>query len=144
MRLFLRVVAGCVLLATASAHAADTDVPPGDAAAVRQVIRQQLDAFRKDDAPGAFAEASPGIQAQFGGDPQSFMEMVRRAYQPVYRPRSTAFGAAVVHGGQIVQKLELTSPDGGGHEALYYMEREKDGTWRIAGCVLTDDGSVGA
>ncbi len=146
MRFLVRLVMAAWLLGMAAgALAADpTEVAPADQAAIRAVIQRQLDAFRKDDAPAAFAFASPGIQAQFAGDPDSFMEMVRRLYQPVYRPRSTAFGPMVVQGGQTVQKLEITGQDGVGHEALYFMEHEKDGTWRIRGCALTDSGTVGA
>ncbi len=121
-----------------------TPVAPADRAAIQQVIQTQLEAFRRDDGPGAFAEASPGIQAQFGGDPAAFMDMVRRGYQPVYRPQTTAFGPVVGRDGHVVQTLDITGPDGGGHQALYFMEHETDGTWRISGCVLTDKGTVGA
>ncbi len=128
----------------AQVPAPQVSVAPGDQAAIRRVIQQQLDAFRHDDGPAAFAEASPGIQAQFAGNPDIFMGMVRRGYQPVYRPRSTAFGPALMQGGRVVQTLDVIGPDGAGHQALYFMERESDGSWRISGCVLTDRASVAA
>ena len=37
-----------------------------DAAAIRGVIRQQIDAFRAGDVDTAFGFASPGIRAMFG------------------------------------------------------------------------------
>jgi hypothetical protein len=146
MRCTARLLAIALALgAMQTARAADPQAPsPADASAIRRVIQQQLDAFRKDDAAAAFAEASPGIQALFGDDPGTFLDMVRRSYQPVYHPRSTTFGTISVQDGRVVQKLETVTPDGGGHEALYFMQHEPDGTWLIDGCVLTDSGSVGA
>ena len=149
MRSLLRLgFALCLFLTVESALAADptpaASLAPADQTAIRQVIQGQLDAFRKDDGAAAFAFASPGIQAQFAGDPDSFIGMVRRLYQPVYRPRSTAFGTTTVQGGQTVQTLEIVGQDGVSHEAVYFMEHETDGSWRISGCMLTDSGTVGA
>ena len=146
MGFLLRLLpAACLLgMVGGALAAAPAELSPADQTAIHQVIQQQLDAFRHDDGAAAFAEASPGIRAQFGEDADSFMSMVRRAYQPVYRPRSTAFGTLINQGGQIVQTLEITGQGGGDHEALYFMEHEADGQWRISGCVLTNNHSVGA
>lgn len=111
--------------------------------AIQGVISAQMRAFAADNGPAAFAFAAPGIQAQFG-DAANFLAMVRRGYQPVYRPRSVAFGPLVVLDGQTVQKVELIGPDGAGTTALYFMEHEADGAWRIKGCVLTASQSLGA
>ena len=35
------------------------------------------------------------------------------------------------------RRVELVGPSGEGALALYDMEHEADGSWRIAGCVLT-------
>jgi hypothetical protein len=129
-----------------AARAADlpSDVAAADRDAIQHVIQQQMDAFRHDNGPAAFAFASPGIQAQFGRDPENFMAMVRRGYQPVYRPRSTEFGPVTTEGGQVVQRVEVVGSDGVSREALYFMEHESDGSWRISGCLLTESSSVGA
>ncbi len=126
------------------ARAQETAVPAADQAAETEVIRRQMDAFRRDDAAAAFGYAAPAIQSQFGADPEVFMAMVRRGYQAVYRPRSTAFGQAELKDGKVVQHVQVVGPEGRGHEALYFMEHEPDGSWRIAGCVLTDSADVGA
>ena len=123
---------------------AEQSVSADDRAAVQDVIRRQMDAFRRDDAAAAFAFASPSIRSQFGSDPDVFMEMVRRGYAPVYHPRTTSFGRTEREAGRLVQHVLVTGPDGGGREALYFMEQQPDGSWRIAGCVLTDTGDVGA
>ncbi len=46
--------------------AAAADPTPADGDAIHTVITSQLDAFRRDDADGAFAYAAPAIQGQFG------------------------------------------------------------------------------
>lgn len=124
-------------------HADDSMIAAPDVRAIEGVIEQQMQAFRKDDAAAAYAFASPGIQAQFG-DAATFLDMVRRGYQPVYRPRSMAFGVIERRDGQVVQHVGVVGPDGAAREALYFMEREADGHWRIAGCVLTESHEVGA
>jgi hypothetical protein len=105
------------------------------AAAIRGVISQQLDAFRRDDGVGAFKFASPGIRQQFG-TAEVFMQMVRSAYQPVYRPREVEFRDLQLDGGRIVQRVFLVGPDGNPVIARYYMEPQDDGSWRIGGCLL--------
>jgi len=136
------------LLALAAVPAARADdappaLPAPDRAAIRAVIGAQIDAFRHDDGVRAFGYASPGIRAQFG-NAAAFLDMVRRGYAPVYRPRAYVFGPLTRTDGQIVQHVVLTGPDGVAEEALYFMEHEKDGTWRIDGCMLTAPAAVGA
>ncbi len=131
------------MMATARAQDGAGVVPPSDRAAIRSVIQTQLDAFRRDDAAGAFALAAPGLRHHFMDDPAVFLGMVRHGYQPVYRPRSTVFGSISVTDGQVTQKLEVVGQDGAGHEAVYLMEHEADGSWRIGGCVLTASDALG-
>ncbi len=108
---------------------------PEDARAVRAVIEAQLDAFRKDDAAGAFSLATPGIRETFGS-PENFMNMVRSSYAVVYRPTSVAFEAPVVIDGQIVQPVRMTDAEGRAWLAVYPMQRQPDGSWRTNGCQL--------
>ena len=108
---------------------------PADAAAIRAVVSGQIEALRHDDAAGAFSRASPGIQAMFG-TPGHFLAMVRQGYAPVYRPRSVRFGALSEEDGALTQRVELVGADGDTATALYSMEHEADGSWRIAGCTL--------
>jgi hypothetical protein len=143
----LAVLAMCLLLAApwAAARADETPsaLPPAERDAIHGVIQNQLDAFRADDAGKAFGYASPGIQGMFG-DPANFMAMVKNGSPPVYRPRTTTFGGLVEIEGRTVQKVHLIGPDGSPALALYYMEREQDGTWKIDGCQLLHSDEVGA
>ncbi len=113
---------------------APLDMPAPDRAAIRSTIESQMAAFRRDDGEAAFAFATPGIQAMFG-TPESFLEMVRRGYAPVYRPRSVEFADIVGDPEHPVQLVHVVGPDGEAVIAAYEMARESTG-WRINGCVL--------
>lgn len=106
-----------------------------DAAAIRAVISEQLDAFARDDGPRAFSLATAGIRAQFGS-PEVFMEMVRNEYPVVYRPKSVQFEPPELVGGQVVQPVRMTDAAGRAWIAVYPMRREADGRWRTDGCLL--------
>ena len=121
--------------------------PPGigspERAKIEQAIRSQIGAFGRDDASGAFAFAAPSTQERFG-NADMFLEAVRRRYQPVYRPHGVDFTTLSAKDGAIVQTVELIGPDGNAYTALYTMEREADGTWRIVACQLLPSERVGA
>ncbi len=126
-----------VLVAAAVSPAAGADaLSEEDGRAVRAAIAGQLAAFARDDAEAAFAFAAPGIQAKFG-NPSTFIAMVRAAYRPVYRPREVSFRELRLSGALPVQEVLVVDADGVAFLALYPMQRQPDGTWRIAGCVLT-------
>lgn len=114
-----------------------------DSAAIRAVIRGQLAAFRRDDAAGAFAYAAPEIQQEFG-TPAAFLRMVREGYAPVYRPGEVIFQRLEVADGVWVQPLLVTAQDGRVYMALYQMERQPDGSWRIGGVQLVAEEGRGA
>ena len=114
---------------------AQEPLPAADARAVREVIEAQLDAFRRDDAPRAFSYASVGIRESFG-TPEVFLEMVRTSYAVVYRPQSVQFDPPVVVEGNVLQPVRMTDAEGRAWLALYPMQRQPDGGWRIDGCRL--------
>lgn len=103
-------------------------------AAIRNAISGQVEAFRRDDAAGAFALASPTIQEMFGSA-ANFLAMVRQGYPQVYRPRELRFGKLEFFDGRLQQRVLVTGPDGAIVTAVYEMV-EIDGRWRINGCVL--------
>jgi hypothetical protein len=111
-----------------------SDISKEDAAAIRKVISEQLDAFRRDDGPRAFSLATAGIRAQFG-TPEVFMDMVRTQYAVVYRPKSVQFQRPEIVDGQVVQPVRMTDDAGSAWLAIYPMLREAGG-WRTNGCFL--------
>lgn len=134
-------LAAAVLIALAGPLRAAGGVSSADETAIQSVITAQVDAFRHDDGAKAYGFATPELQTMFGSA-EHFMAMVRHAYQPVYRPRSYKFGDSHMVGDQIAQNVTLIGPDGLPHEALYTMEHEADGSWKIAGCQLIESPSL--
>ncbi len=131
------ILAALVCLVASHGFAQAQAVAPGDRAAIQQVISAQMEAFKRDDGAAALRFAAPSIQAKFG-DGAHFLAMARIGYMAVVRPRSVTFGDLTPEdGGKLQQKVELVGPSGEGALALYDMEHEADGSWRIAGCVLT-------
>ncbi|MFO1087841.1 MAG: DUF4864 domain-containing protein [Reyranellaceae bacterium] len=110
-------------------------VSEADRSTIRDIIRSQVEAFRRDDGEAAFGYASPTIRGLFGTS-DVFMDMVRQGYRPVYRPRVFDFAEIVSLHGQITQKVHVIGPDGRPVTAFYPMTRLPDGTWRIDGCYL--------
>ncbi len=126
--LLLALFAGLLAAAPAAAE------PAG---AIRTVIEGQLDAFQRDAGGEAFSYASPDIRRKFG-TPETFMRMVRSGYPQVYRPQAVQFEGLRPDGeGRAVQEVFFVGPDGGGSLALYFMERQPDGTWKIDGVQIT-------
>jgi hypothetical protein len=132
--------AGAILAIGLLSPVAAQELSTGDRAAIRAMIAEQIEAFRRDDAALAYGYAAPGIKRLFP-TPGRFMEMVKKQYQPVYRPRSMTFGEVVETPDGVLQKVFLTGPDGKGWVAAYLAERQSDGSWRIGGCTLVVDDS---
>jgi len=62
------------------------------------------------------------------------MIVVKRGYKPVYRPRVVEFrDIQEVDGIGPVQSVYFESMDGDSVIALYPMQRQPDGSWRING-----------
>ncbi len=125
-----------------------TAIPAGaqqgaDPAAIQSVIDRQLEAFRHDDGAGAFGLASPMIQQMFA-TPSNFLAMVAQGYAPVYRAHGVTYGPLATLEGRLVQQVELSGPDGRRYLALYTMEKQPDGNWKVNGCELTELQSTSA
>ena len=110
-----------------------------DVAAAQSVIRSQAEAFGRDDAATAYSYAAPAIHDMY---PQAgiFMEMVQRSFAPVYRHKSFEFGEARMEGGWIAQRVHIVDANGEAWEALYTLEAQPDGTFKITGCSLLKAG----
>ena len=122
-------------LFSACASAQAQELSKDDALAIRTVVTEQLDAFRRDDVERAFSLATSGIQAKFGS-PEAFMEMVRTGYPVVYRPGSVHFAEPEILEGIVVQPVRMTDDEGRAWIAVYPMQRQPEGGWRIDGCEL--------
>jgi hypothetical protein len=117
------------------ARAAEMSPTARDWQAIKRVIGDQLAALRRDDGVRAFALASTPLQAQFG-NAETFMQMVHAGYQPLIDARHDEFLDGAVIDGRVIQPLRLVLRDDRVMVALYTMERDARGRWRIAGCLL--------
>ncbi|WP_295642306.1 DUF4864 domain-containing protein [uncultured Methylibium sp.] len=130
-----RAVLTGLLAGVAAAAAAPAAVSEAEAQQVRATIQAQLDAFGADDAERAFAQASPALRQQFG-QAERFVAMVKQHYPVVHRPSAVRFLKAVRIAGELTQGVLFTDARGRSWLAAYRMERQADGSWRIAGCDL--------
>ena len=106
---------------------------------IRTTIEAQIDAFRAQDDVAAFGFASPDLRAQFVA-PNRFMAMVRAHYRPVFTAQQFSFtgrARAISQTPQIrLQDVYLVDDRGTSHKARYMMQKQPDGSWKIAGCQL--------
>lgn len=134
----LRSVLAAVLLAFISVVAFAQSISETEKTEFQRIIAAQIGAFRADDGPTAYSFAAPVVRNIFP-TPEIFMSMVKRGYSPVYRPQSFNFTEALIDPmGRPTQKMLVVGPDGKTYEALYSMEKQPDGTWRISGCALLE------
>ena len=120
-----------LLLATSS-------MAEDDLTTARGIVEQQIVAFLKDDVDTAYSFAAPGIKKVYP-EPQRFIDMVKRNYQPVYRPGNYAFGRALsdTEGNTIALELLITGPKGKDWRAIYVLKRQDDGGFQISGVRLS-------
>jgi uncharacterized protein DUF4864 len=134
MRAAVLLLAALLALAVPAA-AAD------DVAAAQGVIRAQEQAFAHDDAASAYSYAAPAIHQLF---PQAgiFMTMVRSQYAPVYRHKSFEFREARTYGSSVAQRVHIIDANGEAWEAMYTLEQQGDGSYKITGCMLLKAGEA--
>lgn len=102
----------------------------------RQTITNQLEAFLSGDFEQAYSFASDDIKQIFP-TLDRFMAMVKGGYLPVLSPGNYAFGnSAAPMDGRFVQEILIRAPDGSDWTAVYYMEQQPDGSWRVDGVNL--------
>lgn len=129
----MRHVAVLLLLVLTSVLVRADDAARGSA---RATIERQIEAFRRNDAAAAYAEAAPQIRNLFPSA-ETFIAMVAKGYAPVLRPRSYRFETARETGeDEIAQGVSLQDEAGFDWMALYTLQRQADGQWRITGCQL--------
>jgi hypothetical protein len=110
--------------------------------AAQGTIDGQLKAFSRGDHERAYAFAAPNIKRIFP-TVDVFMNMVTGAYQPVHKPRSYAFGKVhETNATSIIQQVLIVGPDGKDYEAVYTLELQPDGVWRITGVSLRASNSL--
>ncbi|MGY4457887.1 DUF4864 domain-containing protein [Bradyrhizobium sp. LB13.1] len=132
MRIAALLVCLIVVFSSVSARADDVATAQG-------VIRAQEQAFGRRDAAAAYSYAAPAVRELFPA-PDIFMSMVQNGYAPVYRHKSFEFGDSKSEGKSISQRVHIVDADGEAWEALYTLEQQGDGSYKITGCSLLKAG----
>lgn len=131
MRRILFALALIPALLSFNAFAQDAGV-----GAAQSSIEAQLKAFLADDNAAAYSYAAPNVKKIFP-TLDIFMGMVAGGYQPVQKPQSYSFGKSEWTGANsIAQQVFIVGPDGKDYEALYTLELQPDGVWRITSVSL--------
>ena len=111
-------------------------LPPSEINRIHGVIGGQVAAFRQGDMARAFSYAAPDIQRTFG-DPDRFGTMVAQGYGPIFAAFRFEFIALIGTRDQPIQVVNFVGEDLTSVTALYLMELQPDGQWRIAGVQIT-------
>lgn len=119
----------------------DEEISAADAQAIHVAVQAQLDAFAEDDAVGAFQLATTDTQTRIG-TPDRFLNLVKKHYNPIYRHQLALFSDPEVIGGETIQVVRLTDRDSRVWLAVYRMQWETDGAWKIDGCQLLETTST--
>jgi hypothetical protein len=139
MRRIVLALAVILVVSTSGASAGDAEIQ-----AAQSAIEGQIRAFLADDETAAYGFAAPNIKRLFPSVDR-FMSMVKGGYKPVWKPRNFAFGKTQeVNPTSIIQQVLLVGPDGKDYEAIYTLELQSDGTFRITGVSLRGATSLGA
>jgi len=106
--------------------------------AAQSSIDAQLKAFIADDNATAYSYAAPNVKKIFP-TLDVFMGMVTGAYKPVQKPQSYSFGRTQwTSATTLAQEVLLVGPDGKDYVALYTLELQPDGIYRITGVSLKE------
>lgn len=110
------------------------EAAPADA---QSVVADQLSAFERDDAAGAWNLAAPEIQQRFVSA-SNFIGVVKSKYGPIARHRSVDFGPAALKGdNEVGMVVTIVAEDNEVWSALFILSKQGDGGWRTTGCLLT-------
>lgn len=105
------------------------------------VVYAQLAAFRAEDFPRAYQEASSGIQQQF--NIVQFTDMVRNDYGGMVRAQRVEFGFVETQGRRAILQVFFIDQYGQVTPCVYTMISEGD-SWKIEGARLMRRWPLGA
>jgi hypothetical protein len=122
-----------VLLMAGFAQAQDESAPEQ---AWQAVITGQIEAFRANDAPGAFQYAAAPFQTAFPSAEAFLATIIGTGYGPIAESTSHTFGSFTkLDEDSVAQEVMLTGKDLSRFEAIYVLTEEEIG-WRVSGVQL--------
>jgi len=123
----LAMLAASLVAVSASTALAEENVHNPEA---QSAIANQIESFRSGDHEQAFSHASPNLKKMFGST-ANFIRMVKSGYGAIYGARSWAFGRSRAVSGTFYQEVQIVGPKGNNWTALYSMQQQADGSWKI-------------
>ena len=142
MKLFGKLLLAFNLFALPTIAHSDT-ASTQDQLTVQTIIKNQITAFLAEDSEAAFKFAAPNIKKVFP-TADVFMDMVKRGYQPVYKPNQYRFGKTHRDDARIAQSVFIEDSQGIAYEAVYELRKQEDGQWLISGVYLQKLPQTGA
>lgn len=117
---------------------------PADPAAWQDVITHQIQAFRDQDAPGAFSDAGLMFQAAFPSPEAFFLAIINGGYGPIMESTSHSFGDFRLSDDLgVVQQVRLVGKSQEIYDAIYQLREEEEGVWRVQGVILQKLAAIG-
>ncbi|MDC1315759.1 DUF4864 domain-containing protein [Alphaproteobacteria bacterium] len=101
----------------------------------KEIITQQIEAFKIEDAEKAYFFAAPYIKIRFDNS-DVFMKMVKENYEPVSNPKSFYFMNSKFLNGSIYHQLQIVSQSNKIYIATYSLTLSGS-EWKISGCSLS-------
>jgi hypothetical protein len=104
-------------------------------------IDSQIRAFLADKDAEAYSFAAPNVRMIFP-TVDSFMNMVKGGYDPVYRAQAWDYGRERTENGTVYQEVLITDSKNQNWAALYTLQQQPDGAWKITGVALRKSSEV--
>lgn len=95
-----------------------------------KVVYNQVSAFRADDFPLAYSQASNGMQHKF--NPSQFEEMIRRDYSDITSADRVEFGLVKCREQHAIMQVFFIGHDGSVLPCIYSLIYENSG-WKVDG-----------
>lgn len=112
-------------------------VSNADAMAIQAAVRSQIDALSDNDAVGAFQFTTLDRRTEIGS-PDKFLSLIKKHYQPLYQHQLVLYSRPEVVNGETFQAVRLTDRNGHVWLAVFRMEPEPGGLWKIDSCYLLE------
>lgn len=120
------------LAVSSTANAQSNQVQLSDS---QLVVEGQIKAFHQRQHEEAFQYAAPALRIVFR-DVENFIRMVKRGYNPIYAAQNWSFGRSRIESKTIYNEVLISGPNNGEWTALYSLQKQTDGKWKIVGVQL--------
>ena len=102
---------------------------------IRGSVRDQIQAMSARDAAGAYALLTPLIKDYYK-DSNAFLQVLTTQLKPLSNAKSFSFTDVSREDTDALQSVTITDDQGREWNAQFRLQRQGDGSWAIAGCLL--------